>query len=81
MHVYLQQHLGGSEPIRFVRLTLQPDLFGCWELLRESGSPGRRSQLRVTQYDQAEDAQRAFERERDALLTRQFQILPHSLLP
>ena len=81
MHVYLQQHLGGSEPIRFVRLTLQPDLFGCWELLRESGSPGRRSQLRVTQYDRAEDAQRAFERERDALLTRQFQILPHSLLP
>lgn len=81
MHVYLQQHLGGSEPVRFVRLTLQPDLFGCWELLRESGSPGRRSQLRVTQYDQAEDAQRAFERERDALLTRQFQILPHSLLP
>ena len=81
MHVYLQQHLGGSEPVRFVRLTLQPDLFGCWELLRESGSPGRRSQLRVTQYEQAEDAQRAFERERDALLTRQFQILPHSLLP
>ena len=81
MHVYLQQHLGGSGPVRFVRLTLQPDLFGCWELLRESGSPGRRSQLRVTQYEQAEDAQRAFERERDALLTRQFQILPHSLLP
>ncbi len=81
MHVYLQQHLGGSEPVRFVRLTLQPDLFGCWELLRESGSPGRRSQLRVTQFDAADEARLAFERERDALLTRQFQILPHPSLP
>ncbi|RRU25685.1 WGR domain-containing protein [Stenotrophomonas sp. 278] len=81
MHVYLQQQLGGSEPVRFVRLTLQPDLFGCWELLRESGSPGRRSQLRVSQFELAEEAQRAFEHERDALLTRQFQILSHPLLP
>jgi hypothetical protein len=81
MHVYLQQHLGGTEPVRFVRLTLQPDLFGRWELLRESGTPGRRSQLRVTPFDTAEDARQAFEHERDGLLTRQFQILPQPLLP
>jgi len=76
MDVYLQHPDAGAEAPRFVRLTLQPDLFGGWELLRESGRLARRSQLRRELYLQADEAHAAFEKARDAELHRGFQLLP-----
>ena len=40
MRVFLQQRPDAGEAPRYVQLTLQPDLFGGWELLRETGQIG-----------------------------------------
>ncbi|WP_312237604.1 WGR domain-containing protein [Stenotrophomonas sp.] len=74
MRVFLQQHPSATEPARYLQLTLQPDLFGGWELLRESGLVGGRAQLRRELFLQAEPAHRAFEKARDAQLQRGYQI-------
>ena len=49
MRLLLQQRPDGREAPRFVQLTLQPDLFGGWVLLRETGQPGSRYSLRREQ--------------------------------
>lgn len=78
MHVYLQQPDAGSEAPRFLRLSLLPDLFGGWELLRESGRLGGRSQLRREQYLQTDDARAAFAKARDAELHRGYALVSSS---
>lgn len=70
MHAYLQHPDAGHEAPRFLRLALQPDLFGGWELLRESGRVGSRSQLRRELFLQADEAHAAFARARDGELHR-----------
>ena len=77
MRLLLQQRPDGREAPRFVLLHIQPDLLGGWELLRESGRVGSRSQLRRELFLQADDARHAFEKARDAELHRGFQILSH----
>ena len=77
MHVYLQHPDAGAQAPRFLRLSLQPDLFGGWELLRESGQIGGRAQLKREQYLLQDEATAAFEKARDAELHRGFQILSH----
>jgi predicted DNA-binding WGR domain protein len=74
MRVFLQQIPVGNEPPKYLQLTLQPDLFGSWELLREIGQIGGRSQLRRELYLQQEDANTAFEKARDAQLKRGYQV-------
>lgn len=74
MHAFLRHPATAAEAPRFVRLTLLPDLFGGWELLREAGRVGTRSQLRRDLYlDQAE-ALAAFEKARNAELHRGFAL-------
>ncbi|MDO0790276.1 WGR domain-containing protein [Xanthomonas campestris pv. campestris] len=75
MHILLQHDPGGNEPLRYVQLTLQPDLFGGWELLRESGQIGGRTQLRRDQYLLQDEADRAFEKARDTQLKRGFHVI------
>ncbi len=75
MRVFLQQRPGGNEPPRYIQLTLQPDLFGSWELLRESGQIGGRAQLKREQYLLQDEAHAAFEKARDAQLKRGFQVM------
>jgi len=70
MHAYLQYPDAGHEAPRFLRLALHPDLFGGWELLRETGRVGRRSQLRRDLYLQADEAHAAFAKARDGELHR-----------
>ncbi len=77
MRILLQQPPAPGEAPRYLQLTLQPDLFGGWELLRESGRVGSRSQLRRELFLQADEARHAFEKARDAELHRGFQILSH----
>ncbi|KAF1711260.1 hypothetical protein CSC70_04915 [Pseudoxanthomonas kalamensis DSM 18571] len=73
MRVFLQQRPSAGEAPRYVQLTLQPDLFGGWELLRESGQLGGRAQLRREQYLLQDEATNAFEKARDSCLKRGFQ--------
>jgi predicted DNA-binding WGR domain protein len=74
MRVFLQQRPETGEAPRYVQLTLQPDLFGGWELLRESGQIGGRAQLKREQYLLQSEADAAFEKARDTHLTRGYQI-------
>jgi len=66
MRLFLQQHPSAGEPPRYLQLTLQPDLFGGWELLRETGQIGGRGQLRREQYPAQPEATAAFEKSRRA---------------
>ncbi|MCD7100032.1 WGR domain-containing protein [Stenotrophomonas sp. MMGLT7] len=75
MRILLQQPPVGSDPPRYVQLSLQPDLFGGWELLRETGHTGGRAQLRREQYLLQDEAVRAFEKARDTQLKRGFQVM------
>lgn len=75
MRILLQHDPGGNGPLRYVQLTLQPDLFGGWELLRESGQIGGRTQLRRDQYLLQDEADRAFEKARDTQLKRGFHVI------
>ncbi|MEJ1096169.1 MULTISPECIES: WGR domain-containing protein [unclassified Pseudoxanthomonas] len=74
MRVFLQQRPGAGELPRYVQLTLQPDLFGGWELLRETGQIGGRAQLKREQYLLQDEATAAFEKVRDSHLKRGFQV-------
>lgn len=74
MRVFLQQPPSGNESPRYVQLSLQPDLFGGWELLRESGQFGGRTQLRRELFLQQDDAHSAFEKARDAQIKRGYQV-------
>lgn len=75
MRVFLQQPPSGNESPRYVQLSLQPDLFGGWELLRESGQVGGRTQLRRELFLQQDAAHSAFDKARDAQLKRGFQVM------
>lgn len=74
MRLFLQQHPTAGESPRYVQLTLQPDLFGGWELLRETGQLGGRAQLKREQYLLQEEATAAFEKARDSHVKRGFQV-------
>jgi len=74
MRVFLQQRPQAGEAPRYLQLTLQPDLFGGWELLRETGQLGGRAQLKREQYLLQQEATDAFEKARDTHLKRGFQV-------
>jgi predicted DNA-binding WGR domain protein len=74
MRVFLQQRPAAGESPRYVQLTLQPDLFGGWELLRETGQLGGRAQLKREQYLLQQEATAAFEKARDSQLKHGFQV-------
>ena len=75
MRLFLQQRPTAGESPRYVQLTLQPDLFGGWELLRETGQIGGRAQLKREQYLLQDEANAAFEKARDSHLKRGFQLM------
>lgn len=74
MRVFLQQIPVGPEPPKYIQLTLQPDLFGGWVLLRQTGHIGGRSQLRRELFLDEAQATTAFEKARDSQLKRGFQV-------
>ena len=75
MRIFLQQRPDAGEAPRYVQLTLQPDLFGGWELLRETGQIGGRATLKREQYLLQDEANAAFEKARDSHLKRGFQLM------
>ncbi len=74
MRVFLQERPLAGESPRYLQLTLQPDLFGGWEPLRETGQLGGRAQLKREQYLLQQEATDAFEKARDTHLKRGFQV-------
>ncbi len=74
MRLFLQQRPVAGESPRYVQLILQPDLFGGWELLRETGQIGGRSQLKREQYLLQDEATAAFEKSRDNHVKRGFLV-------
>ena len=75
MRLLLQQRPDGREAPRFVQLQLQPDLLGGWTLLRETGQIGGRSTLKREQFLDQASALAAFERARDQVLKKGFQLV------
>jgi predicted DNA-binding WGR domain protein len=75
MRVLLQQHPSVGQAPRYLQLTLQPDLFGGWELLREAGQVGGRGQLRREQFMAQAEATAAFEKLRDTHIKRGYQVM------
>ena len=75
MRLLLQQRPDGREAPRFVQLMLQPDLFGGWELVRETGQQGARSTLRREQFPDHASALAALEKARDGQLKKGFQLM------
>ncbi|HZW18222.1 MAG TPA: WGR domain-containing protein [Luteimonas sp.] len=75
MRLFLQQRPDGHDAPRFVQLMLQPDLFGGWELVRETGQVGGRSTVRREQFPDHASALAALERNRDQQTRRGFQLM------
>ena len=75
MRLLLQQRPDGHEAPRFVQLMLEPDLLGGWNLVRETGLIGGRSQLRREQFLDQASALAALEKARDLQLKRGFQLM------
>lgn len=75
MRMFLQQPPQGSEPPRFVKLSLEQDLLGGWLLNRETGTAGGRSQLKREVYLERDRALAAFEAARDQQIKRGFRIM------
>jgi predicted DNA-binding WGR domain protein len=77
MYLFLQQSAPGPVPPRYVRLSVGRDLLGSWELLRETGQIGGRSQVRREIFGDCDEALAAFEAYR-AQYTRRGYAPPES---
>ncbi|HEX5755936.1 MAG TPA: WGR domain-containing protein [Arenimonas sp.] len=75
MRLLLQQRPTAGEAPKFVQLTLQQDLLGGWNLLRETGQTGGKSQLKREQYLDRAEALSAFEKARDLQVKKGFQVV------
>ena len=75
MQILLQQTPPDGGAPRYMQLTLQADLFGGWELVRETGQQGARSSLRREQFPDQAAALAAIEKARDAQLKKGFQLM------
>src|SRR3546814_3787202 len=75
MRLFMQQRPDGHDAPRFVQLMLQPDLFGGWSLVRETGQMGGRSTVRREQFPDHPSALAALEHARDQQLKRGFQLM------
>ena len=75
MRLFLQQPPQGGEAPKYVNLILEQDLLGGWSLLRETGQPGGRSQLKREQFLDRDQALAAFEKARDQQVKRGFRVM------
>jgi predicted DNA-binding WGR domain protein len=64
--VYLTRIDPGQNMARFYSMSLQPNLFGEWSLVREWGRIGRGGQVKATPYPARAEAEGALEKLRTA---------------
>ncbi len=74
MHLFMQQPASGPVPSRYIRLSLGQDLLGSWELVRETGQIGGRSQVRREIFANADLALGAFDRIRTQFAQRGYVV-------
>lgn len=70
LYVYLEKHDAEKNQHRFYRLSVQPNLFGTYSLIKEYGRVGRNLHTRIAFHDRLEEAQIAFTRTKQAKLQR-----------
>jgi len=75
MRIYLQTQPTLGEAPRFMHLMLERDLFGVYELIRETGQQGQRGSLKREQFLDLTLAQTAMEKVRDQHLKKGFRIM------
>jgi predicted DNA-binding WGR domain protein len=75
MRLFLQQPPLAGEAPKYVNLILEQDLLGGWSLLRETGQPGGRSQLKREQFLDRDQALAAFEKARDQQVKKGFRVM------
>lgn len=73
MRLYMQQTTTGLPAPRFLRLILEQDLLGGWELVREAGQIGGKSQLKREMFTDRTQAIDAFEKLRAVHAKRGFE--------
>ncbi len=76
----MQQSTPGPVPPRYLRLAINQDLLGSWELVRETGQIGGRSQVRREIFPACEPALAAFEDLRTQFAKRGY-VVPSASLP
>ncbi len=59
-HTCLYKHIPAGNQHRFYLLSVQPNLFGGWSLIREWGRIGSSGQMRIDLCESLNDAQEAF---------------------
>lgn len=72
MRLYMQQSATGLPAPRFIRLVLEQDLLGGWELIREAGQLGGKTQLKRELFTDRAQAIDAFEKLRTVHAKRGF---------
>lgn len=72
MRLYMQQPAAGLPAPRFIRLVLEQDLLGGWELIREAGHIGGKTQLKRELFTDRAQAIEAFEKLRTVHAKRGF---------
>lgn len=75
MRLYLQMPPAQNRPPRFYHLTLQQDLLGGWNLVREWGQQGRPGITRRDHFDNRDEAVRALVDARDRQLGRGYRVM------
>jgi len=60
--IYLERHQPARRMHRYYRLTVEPNLFGEWSLVREWGRVGHPSRSRIELHATEQDAQAAMQR-------------------
>ena len=70
MYVYLEKHNLEQNQHRFYKLSVQPNLFGTYSLVKEWGRVGRDLHTQIEFYDKLESAQIALTLKKKAKLWR-----------
>ncbi len=77
MRLFMQQPAASPIPPRYIRLAVGQDLLGSWELVRETGQIGGRSQVRREIFTDCDLALNAFEALRAQFAKRGY-VVPES---
>jgi hypothetical protein len=75
MRLYLQARPGPNEAPKYLQLTLQQDLLGGWNLIKESGLQGGKIAVKREFYLDLSSAQDALTAARDQQVKKGFQIM------
>lgn len=71
----MQTNPGLGNIPRFYHLHLEPDLFEGWMLTKESGAQGSKGRVKMTHYNDIQEAEDALQKLRDAQIKRGYKVV------